>query len=598
MRRPAAVAEPCGRGQADRGPALADDERRDRELQPVEQACGQERRHRAAAALHEDPAPAARVQRGEQRGQVEHAIRVRHGEHLGGALRPIRVARAAGEHGRRGAVGEHPVAAVEAVVRVEHHADGVRARHEPGGKLRIVGRDGTGADHDRVAQGAHAVQVQQVAAAVDVARIARAGGDEAVETLPEVRHRQWRTGRRAQRAVKLVEFFVTHRAILTDPEVRIRRMTREPLSWYGDPATLAIDRALGELRSGRAARVVTPAGARVALAVEALRPAALAALRELSGRDPRLATTAERAAALGWTGLAGAVSVPLAATAGLDDLRVLAGAAPVDPARAPGSATAAVDTAGLAPADPAERAVLELAKHARLLPTILSIRDEGEGDPRLLTVTSAELEAYGGAGAVDLERLTEAAVPLADAPRCKLVVFCDRRDGSEHVAVLVGDVDPAGVVDVRVHSACLTGDLFGSLRCDCGDQLRGAIRRFAGLGAGVLLYVEQEGRGIGLVNKLRAYTLQEQGLDTIDANLHLGFAADERRYEVAAALLRELGIGRIRLHTNNPRKLHALEAAGLEVVGFRTLAGAVNPHNERYIQVRRERAGHLVPDPE
>jgi GTP cyclohydrolase II len=375
-------------------------------------------------------------------------------------------------------------------------------------------------------------------------------------------------------------------------------MTREPLSWYGDPATLAVDRVLGELRSGRAARVVTPQGTRVALAVEALRPAALAALRELSARDPRLATTAERAAALGWTGMAGAVSVPLAATACLDDLRTLSGAAPVDPAQVPGATTAAVDTAGLAPADPAECAVLELARHARLLPTILSIRDEGASDLRLLTVTSDELEAYGGAGAVDLERLTEAAVPLADAPRCKFVVFCDRRDGSEHVAVLVGDVDPAGIVDVRVHSACLTGDLFGSLRCDCGDQLRGAIRRFAGLGAGVLLYVEQEGRGIGLVNKLRAYTLQEQGLDTIDANLHLGFAADERRYEVAAALLRALGIGRIRLHTNNPRKLHALEAAGLEVVGFRTLAGALNPHNERYIQVRRERAGHLVPDPE
>jgi GTP cyclohydrolase II len=375
-------------------------------------------------------------------------------------------------------------------------------------------------------------------------------------------------------------------------------MTRAPFSWYGDPATLAIDRALGELRSGRAVRVFTPSGTRVAFTVETLRPTALAALCGPSACDPRLATTAERATVLGWIGIAGAVSVPLAATARLDDLRELAGAAPLDPAHATESAAAGVDEAGLAPADPAERAALELAKHARLLPTIVSVRDEGEADPHLLTVTQAELEACGGAGAVDLERLSEAAVPLADAPRCRLVVFRDRRDGSEHVAVMVGDVDPAGVVDVRVHSACLTGDLFGSLRCDCGDQLRGAIRRFSELGAGMLLYVEQEGRGIGLANKLRAYTLQEQGLDTIDANLHLGFAADERRYEVAAALLRQLGIGRIRLHTNNPRKLRALEAAGLEVVGFRTLSGAMNPHNERYIQVRRERAGHLVPDPE
>jgi GTP cyclohydrolase II len=374
-------------------------------------------------------------------------------------------------------------------------------------------------------------------------------------------------------------------------------MTRAPFPWSGDPATLAIDRALGELRSGRAVRVIAPDAARMVLVAETLSPAALAALQDLHARDLRLATTAARAAALGWTAIAGDPSVPLAAAARLEDLRALAGAAPLDPANAP-AADAVVDLARLAPADAAERAALELAKHARLLPTVLSIRDEGDADPRLLVVTVDGLAAYGGAGAVALERLSDAAVPLADAAACRFVVFRDRRDGSEHVAVMVGDVDPDGIVDVRVHSACLTGDLFGSLRCDCGDQLRGAIRRFAALGSGVLLYVEQEGRGIGLANKLRAYSLQEQGLDTIDANLQLGFAADERRYEVAAALLGQLGIGRIRLHTNNPRKLVALEAAGIEVAGLRTLAGAVNPHNERYIQVRRERAGHLVSDPE
>lgn len=375
-------------------------------------------------------------------------------------------------------------------------------------------------------------------------------------------------------------------------------MTRAPYSCFGDPATLAVDRALGELRSGRAVRVVTPQGTRVAFTVETLPPAAFAALCGPPGSDPRLATTAERATALGWARAGAEVSVRLAPAARLDDLRALAGAAPLDPAHRPETAAAAVDAAGLASAGAAERAALELAKHARLLPTVLSVAEAGQDHPQLLGVTAAQLEAYGGAGAVDLERLSEAAVPLADAAHSRLVVFRDRRDGSEHVAVLVGDVDPAGVVDVRVHSACLTGDLFGSLRCDCGDQLRGAIRRFAELGAGVLLYVEQEGRGIGLANKLRAYKLQEQGLDTIDANLRLGFAADERHYEVAAALLRQLGIGRVRLHTNNPRKLRALEEAGVELAGFRTLAGAVNPHNERYIQVRRERAGHLVPDPE
>jgi len=374
-------------------------------------------------------------------------------------------------------------------------------------------------------------------------------------------------------------------------------MARALFPWYGDPATLAVDRALGELRCGRAVRIDAPAGARIVVAVETLAPAALAALQGQSGRDLRLATTAERAAALGWNDAAGDVSVPLAPGARLDELRTLAGAAPFDPAHEQ-AAHAAVADARPALADACERAALELAKHGRLLPTVLSVHDEGDADPRLLGVTLAELAAYGGTGAVVLERLSAAAVPLADAARCRFVVFRDRRDGSEQVAVMVGDVDPDGVVDVRVHSACLTGDLFGSLRCDCGDQLRGAIRRFAELGAGVLLYVEQEGRGIGLANKLRAYALQEQGLDTIDANLRLGFAADERRYEVAAAMLGQLGINRIRLHTNNPRKLDALQAAGIEVAGLRTLAAPVNPHNERYIKVRRERAGHLVPDPE
>ena len=374
-------------------------------------------------------------------------------------------------------------------------------------------------------------------------------------------------------------------------------MTRAPSPWFGDPATLAIDRARGELRSGRAVRLVAPDAARVVLAVEAMAPAALAVPQDPPARDLRLATTAERAAALGWAGVVGDVSVALASGARIDDLRTLAGAAPFDPAHEQ-AAHAAVADARPAPADACERAAIALAKHGRLLPTVLSVCDEGDADPRLLAVTLADLAAYGGGGAVVLERISDAAVPLADAARCRFVVFRDRRDGSEQVAVMVGDVDPDGIVDVRVHSACLTGDLFGSLRCDCGDQLRGAIRRFAELGSGVLLYVEQEGRGIGLANKLRAYSLQEKGLDTIDANLRLGFAADERRYEVAAAMLAQLGIGRIRLHTNNPRKLDALQAAGIEVAGLRTLAAPVNPHNERYIQVRRERAGHLVPDPE
>lgn len=376
-------------------------------------------------------------------------------------------------------------------------------------------------------------------------------------------------------------------------------MTRASPSLYGDPHTLDVDRSLAELRSGRAVRVLATDGVRLVVSVETLRPSLLEALAALAGDDLRVVTTRERAAALGWAVPHGGVGWRVPGTITLGELQALAGMAP--PAAAASSTVSGEPVSArptITAANAAERAALQLAKYARLLPTVLSVRDEGVQDPRLLSVGTEAIAAFDGADSIDLECVSDAAVPLEDVERCRLVVFRDRRDGSEHVAMLVGDVDPDGVVDVRVHSACLTGDLLGSLRCDCGDQLRGAVRRFAALGAGVLLYVGQEGRGIGLANKLRAYRLQEAGLDTIEADRHLGFVGDERRYELAARMLRELGIGRVRLHSNSTRKASALALAGVDVIGFRTLAGAVNPHNERYIRVRRERAGHVTPDPE
>jgi GTP cyclohydrolase II len=146
-----------------------------------------------------------------------------------------------------------------------------------------------------------------------------------------------------------------------------------------------------------------------------------------------------------------------------------------------------------------------------------------------------------------------------------------------------------------MHSSCLTGDLLGSLRCDCGDQLRRAVERLA-VDGGVLLYLEQEGRSIGLANKLRAYRLQDAGLDTLEADSHLGFAADERDYGAAVSMLRELGISRIRLLTNNPRKIEALTTGGIEVVERQSLHAPVNPHNARYIETKQQRAGHLSED--
>jgi GTP cyclohydrolase II len=187
-------------------------------------------------------------------------------------------------------------------------------------------------------------------------------------------------------------------------------------------------------------------------------------------------------------------------------------------------------------------------------------------------------------------------VPLADAEESRIALFRDEHGLGEHVAVVIGNPDLRGVVPVRLHSACLTGDLLGSLRCDCGEQLRSAVRRIAALGGGVLLYLDQEGRGIGLANKLRAYAIQDTGLDTVDADRHLGFHADERNYDVAAALLHELGITRIQLLTNNPQKISALQEHGVEVVGRLPLVASTNTHNERYLRAKRERAGHLAED--
>jgi GTP cyclohydrolase II len=146
---------------------------------------------------------------------------------------------------------------------------------------------------------------------------------------------------------------------------------------------------------------------------------------------------------------------------------------------------------------------------------------------------------------------------------------------------------------VRLHSECLTGDVFGSLKCDCGPQLRHALALIEGAGGGVLLYLRQEGRGIGLANKLRAYALQDRGLDTVDANLRLGFADDERGYGEAAAMLRELGIGEVRLLTNNPAKVGALQAAGIKVVERVPHHMPTNPHNADYVATKQSKSGHL-----
>lgn len=172
--------------------------------------------------------------------------------------------------------------------------------------------------------------------------------------------------------------------------------------------------------------------------------------------------------------------------------------------------------------------------------------------------------------------------------------FEETGTGREHVALTLGRFEDGAPVLVRLHSECLTGDTLFSRRCDCGEQLEAALAAIAAAGRGVLLYMRQEGRGIGLINKIRAYSLQDSGADTVEANHQLGFAADQRDYGHAAAMLAALGATRIRLMTNNPRKLDALAQLGIEVVERLPLQIPSNPHNDRYLQTKAARLGHLL----
>ncbi len=237
-------------------------------------------------------------------------------------------------------------------------------------------------------------------------------------------------------------------------------------------------------------------------------------------------------------------------------------------------------------------AAMQLAKLGRLLPAVLV--GEAAAGQALLSVPAADVLAYQAEAVTTLSRVAEAVLPLAEAPDARMVAYRPADGGVEHVALLIGRPEDAPAPLVRIHSECFTGDMLGSLRCDCGPQLHQAIQRMAAEGSGVLLYMAQEGRGIGLVNKLRAYALQDRGLDTLDANRALGWGADERNFAAAALMLRDLGILRVRLLTNNPDKVSALEAAGIVVAGRLRHAIAANGVNDGYLETKARRFGHLL----
>ena len=243
------------------------------------------------------------------------------------------------------------------------------------------------------------------------------------------------------------------------------------------------------------------------------------------------------------------------------------------------------------PAEPAVVAAIELAKLSNRLPSVITLRLERTVRPKgLIQVEASDVAKFAGHLAKSLKIAASSTIPLDGANAARLIVFRDAVGGNQ-TAVILGQPDFSRPVLVRLHSSCLTGDVFGSRRCDCGDQLKLALSRVRNRG-GVILYLKQEGRGLGLVNKIRAYNLQENGFDTFDANTLLGFEDDERDYQVAGRMLQLLGCTRVILLSNNPSKFAALSRVGIKVYGNVPIQAPVTESNFRYLTTLAKRAGH------
>ena len=384
-------------------------------------------------------------------------------------------------------------------------------------------------------------------------------------------------------------------------ETRERRSggPRAPGSASTRTTTRSVDRAISDVRRGLPV-IVTGAGAEfaVAFAAEQTTGEALAWLADLGGGCPTLAVTAERAAVL-------RIPPPGADVAVLkigDDpdpaiIRNLSDptADLANPLRGPFRAADAPPSASVA-------ASVELCKLAKLLPAAVTAsftdgdRSRAEAFSAandLLLVAAEDVAGFQENAARTLVRVASARVPFPGSETAEVIAFRPGDGGIEHLAIVVGEPVRGSVVPTRLHSECFTGDLLESLRCDCGTQLRAAMDALAKEGGGVLLYLAQEGRGIGLINKLRAYRLQDQGFDTYDANARLGFAFDERFFESAARMLELLGISRVRLLTNNPGKVEGLRQCGIDVVERTPHAFPATAHNAHYLDAKARRAGHV-----
>ncbi|MEQ9488200.1 MAG: GTP cyclohydrolase II [Alphaproteobacteria bacterium] len=383
-------------------------------------------------------------------------------------------------------------------------------------------------------------------------------------------------------------------------------MTILPTAINGDHRELMLDRARLELSQGRAILVRSDSGARLVVALESVLPATYEAVRDIADRQGLgVVLSRRRAAALQLIDTADVENGSLGVAAGfardttLDALRrhLIIG----ETENSPLFKLTASDESDVS----SEDVLLTLAMESQLLPVLVSA---GVSDAAISSVDAAVsagdivtigldpgLGAWFSARTEDCEvvPVARADVPLIEGVYSRFTLFRGGRPLDEHIAVQIGQIDHTKPVPVRMHSSCLTGDLFGSLRCDCGPQLIAAIETIAERGSGIILYLSQEGRGIGLANKLRAYELQDRGLDTYEANDHLGFGADQRRFDIAAAMLKSMEIDNILLLTNNPGKIDALEREGVTVSGRLPLTGGLNRFNSRYLRAKIEKGGHF-----
>lgn len=380
----------------------------------------------------------------------------------------------------------------------------------------------------------------------------------------------------------------------------ISDITTSPMS---DAMTMVtVNRAVADLRRGSFVVIESQGKAALAQAAETVTPESLDLLGRTGEGQPRLALTANRARVLDFpTSGAAVVLLPLTDQVNAETVRCL-----VDPTWASGSPTPLLPRPIAiqdADEDSCASAAIRLSKLAEMLPAAVT-KPLAPGwfkplngfaaNSNLLRVDADAIAQYPTLAADTLQPVSQARLPLAAAENARIIGFRPADGGAEHFAIVIGDPAAHQPALCRLHSECFTGDILGSMRCDCGPQLNRALELIGAAGHGVLLYLAHEGRGIGLMNKLRAYQLQDLGLDTIDANEHLGFDPDERSFRVAANMLRHLGIDAIRLMTNNPIKVEALALEGVNVVERVRHAMPANPHNQAYLETKAHRSGHLL----